>query len=201
MNNNRDNRESWLQSAITTLRPAYNRIKLPLPDIIHVSVGFPSVRALSSNNRRIGECWMPQMSQDGNPHIFISPLITSGIKVLDILVHELIHAGGIADHKFNFRRYATELGLVGKMTSTEAGPELLECLNVVLADLGPYPHSGIEPNIRPIKKQTTRQLKAECVDCDAIIRLTQKVVDDPGLPTCACGGIFMLADTEEILDN
>ncbi len=186
-------REQWLQAAISRLRPAYPKVGLTLPQTLHVSVGFPSTRALSARNRRIGECWTPRASRDGNPHVFISPLIEEGREVLAILVHELIHASGIANHRKDFARPATSLGLTGKMTCTTAGPELTERLNALLTKLGPYPHSAISALDRPTKKQGTRLLKAQCEDCEAIIRLTAKVVEDPGLPTCACGGEFYLS--------
>lgn len=187
-----DLREPWLQSAISRLRPAYAKVGLTLPATIHVSVGFPSTRALSSSKRRIGECWMSAASRDGNPHIFISPLIETGTEALACLVHELIHASGIKNHRADFARPATLLGLTGKMASTVAGPELTERLNALLSKLGPYPHAPISTLDRPTKKQSTRLLKATCGECDCIIRLTAKVVDDPGLPTCACGGQFQL---------
>lgn len=189
------NREQWLQSAIRYLRRTFSaQTNLTLPPTVHVSVGFPSTRALSSSKRRIGECWHAQASSDGHPHVFISPLLHDGVEVLSTLVHELIHAAGIKSRKANFKTPAIALGLVGKMTATTPGPELTESLKQLLTKLGGYPHSGLTASDRPTKKQTTRLLKAACSndDCGAIIRLTQKVIDTPGLPICACGGEFEL---------
>lgn len=182
-------REQWLQSAIGCLRPAVVKVGLNLPSTVHASVGFPSTRALSARKQRIGECWRAESSADGMPHVFISPLLSDSIRVLDVLVHELIHASGIHGHKADFKRPAISLGLTGKMTATVAGPELTECLNGLILRLGPYPHQVITALGRPTKKQTTRLLKAECI-CGAIIRVTKKLCDDPGLPTCACGELF-----------
>jgi hypothetical protein len=121
-------------------------------------------------------------------------MIDDGIKALSTLVHELIHAAGIMNHKSEFKRPAEKLGLTGKMKQSVASPELEERLKLVLDRIGLYPHPGIKEDGRVIKKQTTRLIKAVCEneDCGAIIRLTQKVIDDPGLPTCACGGEFNL---------
>lgn len=189
---NNTTRERWLQRAVKTLRPfVLSTGQLTLPDNIHMSVGFPSTRALSRKRPRIGECWRAEASADGFPHVFVTPLMSDGVDVLSCLIHELIHASGVYDHKAGFHRPAMALGLTGKMTSTVAGPELTERLNAVVAKLGPYPHSLLSAAVRPVKKQTTRLLKAEC-ECGAIIRLSAKVVDDPGLPTCACGGDFEL---------
>lgn len=187
-------REQWLQSAISDLRPDIKHAGLILPRIVHVSIGFPSTRALStSSRRRIGECWQGEASRDGNPHIYISPVIEHGSEVLGALIHELIHAAGIRGHKGDFKRPALALGLEGKMTSTVPGPDLTYRLNALIKSLGKYPHNVLDPHVRPTKKQSTRLLKATCEDCEAIIRVTGKLCLDPGLPTCACGGLFELS--------
>lgn len=188
----RDLREPWLQSAISRLRPAYSHVGLTLPPTIHVSVGFPSSRGLSSSNRVLGECWHPHTSQDGYPQVFLSPLIPDSLSILAGLVHELIHAAGIKGHGADFAKPAHKLGLTGKMTHSIPGPELTVRLNAIIDKIGPCPHPALSPSDRPTKKQSTRLLKATCDECECIIRLTAKVVDDPGLPTCACGGQFHL---------
>lgn len=187
-------REQWLSSAVSSLRPLFdNHTSLTLPDTIHVSVGFPSTRALSNSRRRIGECWSCDASKDGNPHVFVSPLIADGSIVLEVLTHELVHAAGIHGHRSDFRKVAIAVGLEGKMTATVAGDELKARLNVILGKLGPYPHSVLSANGRPTKKQSTRLLKCECSKCSMIIRVTSKYINDPGLPVCRCGGMFGVA--------
>lgn len=196
------NREHWLETAINHMRPWYESdpVSLPIPTKLYISTGFPSTRALAKKNPRIGECWNPNSSKDGNPHIYISPLLADGIDVLACLVHELIHAGGISGHKNDFKRPAIALGLTGKMTATAPGEELVGRLNALLLDLGPYPHAQLFPSLRPAKKQSTRLLKATCEDCESIIRLSNKVIEYPGLPTCACGGEFQLGIESSKLD-
>ncbi len=184
-------REQWLRSAFAALRPSVLGAHLSLPETVHLSVGFPSTRALSAKRRAIGQCWLKHTSADGVPHIFISPLLADAPRALDVLLHEMIHASGIAGHGPDFRRPALRLGLTGKMTATVADPELTERLNALVATLGAYPHSALTGH-GPIPKQGTRLLKAAC-QCGAVIRVTQKLVDDPGLPQCACGGRFELA--------
>lgn len=117
-------REEWLQKATQHLRAAVEGAGLALPETIHVSVGFPSVHALRAAKQRIGECWAAKCSADGNPQIYVSPLIADGARVLDVLLHELIHATGIGGHRASFKRPAVALGLTGKMTATEVTPEL-----------------------------------------------------------------------------
>lgn len=181
------NREQWLQSAILHLRPDFEPIA-PLPDTLHVSVGFPSRGGLKlSGSKTIGECWNGACSADGAPHIFISPLLADPCRALDVLVHELIHAAlpiGTG-HKGPFKRAMLALGLEGKPTATTAGPELAKRLNGLLSDLGPYPHPALTHQGMQ-KKQGTRMLKAACPLCGYTVRLTQKWAD-VGMPRCpAC---------------
>lgn len=179
-------REAWLQAAILGLRPDFEPVA-PLPDSLHVSVGFPSRGGLSQKgSKTIGECWNGCCSADGAPHIFISPLLADPCRVLDVLVHELIHAAlpiGTG-HKGPFKRAMLALGLTGKPTATTAGPELTGRLNGLISEIGPYPHPALTHQ-GTAKKQTTRMLKALCPLCGYTIRLTQKWAE-VGMPTCPC---------------
>jgi hypothetical protein len=100
----RNTREDWLQQATELLRPLFVRVSSPIPDHVHVSVGFPSVRALSAKKRAIGECWHTEASADGLHHVFISPVVHEPIQVLAVLAHELVHAavGTKAGHRAPF---------------------------------------------------------------------------------------------------
>lgn len=189
-------REDWLNRAATTLIPVVvDKGEGRTIDKVYISVGWPSVRGLSKKRRRVGECWSAKTSKDGlTPHIFISPLLDDTIDVLGTLVHELVHALGIYNHKGEFRSVAVAVGLTGRMTATVPGEELRGLLEGIGQGLGEYPHSGINPadGERPVKKQGTRLLKAVCdnEECGTIIRVTRKVVEYPGLPICRCGGSF-----------
>jgi hypothetical protein len=185
-------REAWLSAAISIFRSWFEVEGHKLPKVIRVSVGFPSVRALSAKNRAIGQCWTSEAAKDGSTHVFISPVIDDAMRVGDVLIHELCHAllPKEVGHKGAFARIAKKMGLTGKMTSTEAGPELVKRLNGAMKSLGSYPHIQLDPAKSPVKKQATRLLKAECGECGYIIRVTQKWIDDAGLPTCPCGEKF-----------
>jgi hypothetical protein len=88
--------------------------------------------------------------------MFICPTQDEPIRVLDILLHELIHAqvGTAAGHKGPFKKLMKEFGLVGKATATyaEEGSELWLKLSRIATELGPYPHK----KMTPIKKETGR---------------------------------------------
>lgn len=189
------NRETWLEQAVTLLAPLFLAHGHQLPEVLHVSVGFPSKRALSNKNRRIGECWAGRISNDGAPHIFLSPVLDNGVEVLATLVHEIIHAvvGTEHGHKAPFVKVMKQLGLEGKPTATSAGANLTAELTTVLDKLGPYP----QPKFNAIalrqemdkKKQTTRLLKASCPQPSEepyTVRVTRVHLDNFGPPLCPC---------------
>lgn len=188
------NREHWLANAIQELRPMFSEASLPLIDKIHVSVGFPSRGALSAKNQIIGQCWSGEQSADGAPHVFISPLLAAPARVLDVLIHELIHVGigTKAGHGPAFKRHMKPLGLTGKATATVAESWLREKLERMAAEtLGAYPHPELTV-VTTAKKQSTRLLKVECPDCGYTARITAKWIET-GLPVCPCGERMGLA--------
>lgn len=183
------NREEWLLRLTRALRPMFDDAGAPIPDELHISVGFPSTRALSRSRKRIGECWSPK---DSIHHIFISPVLAEE-DADHVLVHELIHAavGHEAGHKGPFRRVAKALGLEGKMTATTCGEELRERLNALKerARLGPYPHQPLKADRAP--KDKGRMLKITCA-CEParILRVTRKVIDQGEINCGICGYQF-----------
>ena len=183
------NRESWLQSLTDALRPTFTDAGHPLPETLRVTCGFPSRSSLARKSRRIGEAWGGAATTDGIGQILVSPLLDDAPNVGAILVHELVHlaVGVEAGHKGPFRKCALAVGLEGKMTSTNAGAQLVERLHALAEPLGPYPHSALKAGSgKP--PQSTRMLKVECADCGCVVRMTRKWLDDAGLPTCGCGG-------------
>jgi hypothetical protein len=190
-------REEWLQRGVERLRTRFTDAGHPLPTTIHVSIGFPSRGALKGTRRTVvGQCWG---SKDGNdasadkaPHIFISPLHDSGVKVLDTLAHELAHAASPkgAKHGAKFVRVCNAVGLTnGKPTHVCAGPELLAELERLNADLGTFPHAALDASAMP-KGQTTRLLKVCCPECDYTVRVTRAWLDQ-GAPICPLDNISM----------
>lgn len=174
------NRETWLEQAADELRAI-----IPAPEV-RVAAGWPSRGGTSLKKRVLGECWKPEVAEDGVSQIFLNPMLSDPVEVLAVLAHELIHAlHPTAGHKGAFVDAAKEAGLVGPWTSTSAGPELTGELARIAERLGPYPHSKLTPSIER-KVQTTRMIKIECPECGYIVRTTQKWID-VGLPTCVCG--------------
>lgn len=186
-------REEWLAAAVAAMRPWFAAEGTPLPEAVRASCGWPSRKGLSASRRRIGECWDPKASAAGASEIFISPCLAEPARVLDVLVHELVHAAvGVSHgHRGPFRRLAKALGLEGRMTATHAGPQLAARLNALAEKLGPYPHGALDRSAFG-RKQNTRMHKAICPACGFTMRVAAKWAGY-GLPVCACGEQIALA--------
>jgi hypothetical protein len=215
-------REEWLHHAIEALRPKFAEIEFPLPEKIHVSVGF-GYGAKRESATILGQCWPTTLSEDGLNHIFISPEMDDEARVLDVLIHELVHAADNCrnGHKGAFAKAAKKLGLTGKMTSTVATPELAETLRELAKAIGPYTHAKLYTMGAPIrpkedpkdapeepeepegpsapsgpKKQGTRMIKVQCsAECECggyVVRTTAKWIE-VGMPVCPFGTVMDIA--------
>lgn len=188
-------REEWLVAAIDALRPRFELVGATIP-AVRVSVGWPGGRG--KKNSVIGQCWAGSAATDGVAQVFISPVLGTVVGsegtegVLDVLLHELVHAvdDNKSGHKGEFTKLAKGLGLTGKMTATVAGPELTAHLTDLADRLGPYPHAAITAGADGAdgpSKQGTRMLKVECVEGSGyMVRMTRKWLDEYGTPACPC---------------
>lgn len=144
-------REGWLLAAVKLLDKHFFAPKgYKLPGKIGVSCGFPRGHATA-----IGQCWHPLVAADGTTHIFICPTQDSTMRVLDILLHELIHAqvGLKCGHRGEFKDRAIEFGLSGRMTATFVEPDTIlhSRLKALADELGPYPHAALgKRNIKDV---------------------------------------------------
>lgn len=179
-------REQWLHTAVEDhLKPMFAAQEFDLP-AVRVSTGWPSRGGTSTKKRVVGECWKAEVAEDGVSQIFISPVLASGVEVLAVLVHELVHAWdkGESGHRGSFATACKALGLEGPWTSTHAGVDLTLALEGVVEVLGEYPHSKMTPTIQR-KVQSTRMLKVVCPEDGYTIRTTKKWLE-VGLPFCPC---------------
>ena len=182
-------REEYLEKAIEKMRPMYRKAGHEIPPV-HVSVGWPGG---GSPRTRVGEAWSKSASEDGVAHVFISPAIGDVVEALSVLAHELIHTilPKGTGHGAAFRKIAVAIGLAGPMTGTHAGPALVAKLQKIVDRLGKFPHARL--SIADRKKQTTRMIKVECLDCGCILRGSRAALEI-GAPYCACGAGEMLID-------
>jgi hypothetical protein len=158
-----ETREAWLIKAIVELKAGVFKHS-QVPDV-KVSVGLPKGKSTA-----IGQHWSPEASDDKRGSIFISPVLDKADHVLATLAHELVHSvvGNHAGHGPAFRKIAKAIGLTGKMRATVAGPDLILELNKITEKIGAYPHSKLNLNNGPSKKQTTRMIKMQCPECEYI---------------------------------
>lgn len=179
------NREAWLRSFMLAARPAFEAAGYPLPDNIRIGVGFPSRGA---RGRAIAEVWASVESGDGTFEIIISPTVAAGLRVADMLTHELCHiAVGLEHgHKAPFARCARAMGLEGPAERTIGGEAFKAWAEPILWTIGDYPHAELSGALNSAgKAQKNRQIKAEC-DCGYIVRSTRKwfMLGMPICPQC-----------------
>lgn len=167
-------REAWLARALPHLKKLlYKAGGQEFPDP-QFSIGLPSKGALQGKRIHIGECWTEKAHLGGKKcTIFISPILADPVAVLDVAVHELVHAcvGVKKGHNAVFGRLARAVGLIGPLRSTEAGPELKKYLTDLAAKLGTFHHDALKRYKSPVKKQTTRQRLYECDCCEKKVRV------------------------------
>lgn len=178
-------REQWLTEAChhfldTLIMPvvdtntAYVKGLYAKPEF-KISIGW----MLRGGSKAIGQCFRKAASKGSVNEIFIRPDFDDSNRILDILIHELIHAVDDCEsgHRGFFKATAVGVGLVGKMTATQAGEELTETIAEYVNVNGKIPHTAMTANQSPVKKQSTRMLKLECMACGFIARTTQKWLD------------------------
>jgi len=178
-------RETWLLRAVPLLAPLLLAAGAPpLPERIQVSAGFPKRSA-----KAIGQCWPETATADKTIHVFISPVLGEDpTRVLDVLLHELVHAcvGNKAGHKGPFTKVARALGLEGKLTATVAGEALKAKLVDFAKQLGPYPHAvivGMTPKVMPKKGTGKRLVLRSTYDPDYYVYMLREHLEEHGAPT------------------
>lgn len=190
-------REAWLEAAVEELRPIFAQHDIELPRV-RVSVGWPGGRGKKGGV--IGQCWHTVTAEDKVNQIFVSPVVVDPVKVVATLAHELIHASddGESGHKGYFARVARGLGFTGKLTAVatddeiNADEDLLKIFTEAAEALGDYPHAALTERSQP-KTQKTYMVKVipspDCIECDPEykIRMTEKWIEDGGLPLCPHG--------------
>lgn len=174
-------REAWLQKVIDAWRPVFSRQGYDLPARIWASVGRPP------SARWTGACYPGQASDDGNPHIFVHPVLSDSTRVAGVVVHQLCHVAlGNRSHRSRFKRLATAAGLVGKMTKTVEGPLFLSVMPGIIDRYGPYPHASLR-QLRGLDKVSgTRLIRISCPTCGYLLRGTKRWLKT-GVPTCPNG--------------
>jgi hypothetical protein len=188
-----DTREAWLGRIVGVWRPIFAKAidggfyTLPtrvLPTRVWVSVGRPA------QGRWTGACYPGVASDDGNPQIFVNPVISDSTRAAGVVVHQLVHAVfGNRRHDGNFQLFAQRVGLIGKPTATIEGPLFLQLMPMILARYGPYPQPALRQmrHLDP-KPPQNRHLLTRCLGCGYQVRVTRKwlAVAAPICPNPKC---------------
>lgn len=183
-------REDWLSLvAAAFMQHITDTTGLKFPPV-RVTCGFPSRGGEMGGKTRVrGQCWSADASEDKHAEIFISPVEAEVDTVAAILAHELVHASiPEAGHGKPFQAAMSKLGHVKPFTSAVPTDAFWAWARPILTEVGPYPHAMLVA-MRPVaapKKQTNRQLKAECIEdgCGYTCRLTRKWIVEVGPPIC-----------------
>jgi hypothetical protein len=180
-------RQQWLELAVEALRGRFADAGYTIPQKVRVSIGWPK-RAASCG--AIGECWATEASSDAHAELFVSPEITTGGRVVDVLAHELVHAtvGTAAGHMKPFKQCALKIGLHGPMRATTAGPEFLAWAQTLFKRIGAYPAGFLTDT----PKQGTRMRKCECSTCGYTVRITRKWLVLAGPPICPTDRVSLI---------
>jgi hypothetical protein len=182
-------RQQWLELAVEALREKFASAGYSVPEKIRVSIGWPK-RAASCG--AIGECWSVKASSDRHAELFISPQLTDGARIVDVLAHELVHAtvGTDAGHGKLFKQCALKIGLVGPMRATTAGAEFVGWAEALFKRIGPYPAGFLTDT----PKQGTRLIKCECANCGYNVRITRKWLTLAGPPICPTDKVSLVVN-------
>ena len=172
-------RENWLTEAAQfilddKIEPLMNGRDYPAP--YRISIGYPP--RSRGNSKVIATCIKSEASAGGFSELFVSPKLGESIPILEALAHELVHYSDdcASGHRHHFARVARKIGLIGKLTSTSANPDLIKYLESIIETLGEIPHDAI--NLEVAKpRQTTRMIKLICHRCSFNFRASQTQID------------------------
>ena len=183
------NRETWLRTAYRSLR---KELISEAPEQVAIGWGFPSKSSMGHKKRRVGECWHAGFGQkpEGNTMILISPTVEDSVQILDVLLHEMVHAATPGEgHRKAFSQLAKRVGLMKPWTATTPGDELKEKLTAIAKRLPPWPKG----TVIPVAKQKGRQMKAQC-RCGRILRGAKKTLDQGPIVCGLCESEFTLVE-------
>ncbi len=181
------NREAWLRAAYAMVR---KELLPQAPATVAISWSFPSKGGTKSSRRTIGECHYKGGSAvgvEGDRVILISPTLREPFAMVEVLVHEMVHAAlpmGCG-HRKQFSQLAARVGLEKPWTATTAGEELKKKIDGWLKRLPAWPGG----HLQIVATQKNRQLKAVC-DCNRILRGSLKTFGEGPIICGLCEAPF-----------
>ena len=198
-------REEWLIRAVKKIdEQVFNNTLCSEEKKFQVSVGRTCSR------RTNGECVLRQNidSEDATIYdyhpttIHLSVEVESLEELLTILVHECIH--GFFDAKGHgklFKKYAKEAGLEAPYKCSVAGENLKLIINNIIkqieSEYGKYPGVPVKLYVDKEKKKRNTKVKTLfCPNCGFEAKANIDMINEKGLPRCACGSKMGIDDGE-----
>lgn len=181
-------RQKWVEDAAQMFKQHFKNNWWTIPDNVRLSIGFPV--GAKDGKKVLGQCFDKQFSNDGHYEIFLSPDYISTNEMLMTIAHELVHATvEVPGHRGRFKQCALAIGFEAPMTSTPAGPKMLEFIARIVTAIGEFPAGNL--NLVNRKKQSANLKKCECEKCGYIARVTMKWIKAVGEPICPLDHIQM----------
>tara|TARA_R110002050_G_scaffold105904_4_gene215691 strand:+ start:236 stop:913 length:678 start_codon:yes stop_codon:yes gene_type:complete len=186
------NRETYLNLIIDKAEPIFAENDYDLKALrakIMVACGYPPNTRIGAKFNTLGVHINPKASSTSKHEIFINPVVDDTYNVIDILLHELVHAVQTdlypesKSHGKEFISICKKVGMNGskKYAQACAGIELSKLIKEWIKEIGKYPHGSI--NLKADrKKQSTRLIKLECSCCGFIARCSNGAINNYGLP-------------------
>jgi hypothetical protein len=177
-------REAWLLFAVGHIAPIFNEAGYTVPRV-RVACAIP---ATARRGSAVGQCWPTTRSEDLVNEIYISPVHSDPVEVLDTLTHELVHAVDDCQHRHGkeFKEIALAVGLQGRMREASAGPQLrlrLQSIATLMTtELGTYPHARLSVG-GALYESARKSARAECPRCRFKISMLRQYLT-VGPPIC-----------------
>ena len=191
-------RDEWLAAAAETMTAWIKEHGGVVPKGVRCSCGIAKGKGA---DKAIGICYHGEGFEDGLPQVWICPTQGEDLRVLDILLHELIHCATPGEkHGGDFKRIAKAIGLTGKMTATvvEEGSYLHDRLKGLSQSLGPYPHSPLKPvykEKKPSKRQQVRLYSPQ--EEEFSLQMRKERFEKFGAPLDPWGNMMVVKDEDE----
>lgn len=197
-------REEWFIRAVQKIdEQVFNGSLNSGENKFQVSVGRTCSR------RANGECILRNDSENATIYdyhpitIHLSVEEESLEKLLTILVHECIHGFfNVSDHGKLFKKHAKEVGLKSPYRCSIADENLESIINNIIKQIeqeyGKYPGVPVKLYIEKEKKERKTKIKTLfCPNCGFEAKANIDMVNEKGLPRCACGSKMGVDDGEE----
>lgn len=192
--------QAYMQHVLELLRAVFAEAEYHLPDNLRGELAFPHT---GTKGQMLGE-WISPEAAGGYHQIIIRNALDDPKQIICIAAAECIHAVlGTPERKKDYRDVAAGIGfdVSNGVRSMLPKKRLQDRLNAIVEALGPIPHKAFDYDKIRVKgkstlkpKQSTRQLKAECIfveggaQCGFLVRVSAGQARDIGPPHCSRHG-------------